>query len=643
MNTVLETDTTASSVTNHPLDPPTKAEVDRGAELAKSALNDRAAFCTVALEEPPKEFLRHYKLGQSFGRKLRFTGYDHPSQDSLDGGFDALVDLGTESVEVRRIKSGQAPIGWSDVVNAVRIIKADPTWLAAMKKRGITDIENVQIDPWPAGGYQHPSIPEGHRAHRGVAFVREDKTDNNGYARPVQGLIAHVDLTAGRVAHVEDHGATPLPPESGRYDAASQPTLREPLNALEIKQPDGPGFRISGHQVTWNSWQFRVGLHPINGLVLYELTYNDDGRIRSILRRAALSDMVVPYGDTDPMHVWKHVLDAGEAAIGNATNSLRLGCDCLGEIRYLDHVCVGPDGAARVIERAICIHEEDYGVLWKHHDGTSKTTEVRRSRRLVVSSFHTVGNYEYGFYWYIYLDGTIQMEVKLTGIVGVSAVLEENERPEFAPLIAPGLASPVHQHLFCFRLDFEIDGATNRVYELNTEALVRSSDNPDGTAFHTNATLLETTVDAQRDVDHAKARCWKIVNPKAKNRLNRPVGYRLVPGVAPTLMARPESKVAQRATFALHNLWVTPYADGQLCAAGDFPNLNPGLDGLPMWSEANEDIVDKDIVVWHTTGVTHLPRPEDWPVMPVEYCGFTLHPVGFFDRNPAINLPPEHH
>jgi primary-amine oxidase len=49
--------------------------------------------------------------------------------------------------------------------------------------------------------------------------------------------------------------------------------------------------------------------------------------------------------------------------------------------------------------------------------------------------------------------------------------------------------------------------------------------------------------------------------------------------------------------------------------------------------------VDTPIVVWHTFGVSHSPRPEDWPVMPVEYCGFHLMPVGFFDGNPALDLP----
>ena len=47
-------------------------------------------------------------------------------------------------------------------------------------------------------------------------------------------------------------------------------------------------------------------------------------------------------------------------------------------------------------------------------------------------------------------------------------------------------------------------------------------------------------------------------------------------------------------------------------------------------------------MAWYTFGVTHFPRPEDWPVMPVEYCGFQLIPVGFFDANPALDIPPPH-
>ena len=627
----------AHELPNHPLAALSAAEIERAAALLRPRLGARAAFCSVALVEPPKALLQSWHAGDAVPRRLRLIGYDYPQPP--DGGFDAVVDLATGEARVDRITAGQAPIGFADVVEAVRITKADAGWQAAMRQRGVDDFEHVQIDPWPAGGYRHPSIPEGHRAHRAIAFVREHKTDN-GYARPVQGLIAHVDLTAGRVAHLEDHGATPLPPEHGRYDAASQPALREAPKPLTISQPEGPGFAVDSNAVAWQNWTFRVTVHPVNGLVLHQVAYRDGGEDRRILHRAALSDMVVPYGDTDPMHVWKHVLDAGEASIGNCVNSLMLGCDCVGHVHYLDHVAVKPDGAARVVERAVCVHEEDHGVLWKHHDGHGQTTETRRSRRLVVSTFHTVGNYEYGFYWYFHLDGTLQMEVKLTGIVGVSAVADGAARAEFAPLVAPNVASPIHQHLFCFRLDFDLDGGPNSVSEVDIAPCAAGKDNPDSTAFRAVARPLSTELAAKRDADASRSRSWQVVNSRRRNRLGAPVAYRLVPGPTPKLLAAADSQVAARAGFARHNLWVTRYREGELCAAGDHPNLHPGGAGLPAWSAGDASIEETDIVLWHTFGVSHLPRPEDWPVMPVETCGFTLLPAGFFDRNPALDLPP---
>ena len=624
----------------HPLDPPTAQEIEQAAHLAKQHLSDKAAFHAVSLVDPAKDIVRDFGSGSSIDRRLKLVGYDYPMK--VDGGFDAIVNLTSKDVEVNRIEEGQAPIGFADVMLAVKIIKEDPGWLAAVASRGITDIANVQIDPWPAGGYTHPSIPQGNRAFRGIAFVREDKTDN-GYARPIQGLLAHVDLSQGCVTHLEDHEVKPLPPESGRFLAEDQPQLRPPLSNLEITQPGGIGFVVHGHAVHWQGWEFRVGIHPSYGLELHQLGYRENGNLRPILYRAGLSDMVVPYGDPDPMHRWKHVLDAGEATIGNCANSLKLGCDCLGEIHYLDHVAIKPDGSPRIVERAICIHEEDFGTLWKHSDGYSNTSAVRRSRRLVVSTFYTIGNYDYGFYWYLYLDGTIQMEVKLTGIVGVSAIEDGEERPAYAPLIAPNLTSPIHQHLFCFRLDFELDGEHNSVYEVNTIAEPVSETNPDGTVFGAQEQLLQTESSAIRDANPQSGRFWKIVNPHRKNRLGKSVAYRLVPDASPTMYATESSQVANRATFARHNLWVTPHSPEELSAAGDYPNQSPGGAGLPRWTAQDRNLQDTDVVIWHTVGSTHIPRPEDWPVMPVAHCGFKLQPVGFFERNPALDLPPPHH
>ena len=429
--------------------------------------------------------------------------------------------------------------------------------------------------------------------------------------------------------------------EPGRYSdkALTDAGVRLRRQApLEIVQPEGPGFTLEGNLLRWERWQLRVSTFPFEGLVLHDIAWQEDDRLRPILYRASLGDMVVPYGSTMTNHWWKNAFDAGEIGIGKLLNSLALGCDCLGDIRYLDAVIVDEEGSPQTIPNAVCIHEEDVGILWKHWDFTTDTTDVRRSRRLVVSTIATVGNYDYGFYWYFYLDGTIQLEIKMTGIVQTQAVTDGRPFSQ-AVQIAPELAAPHHQHLFCVRLDFDLDGATNSVSEVDVLPLA-PEENPFHNGFDTVKTTFETEQQAQRLADPAKSRTWLVENRSVTNRVGRPVAYKLVPGYSPTMLAGADAAVRSRAAFATRNLWVTAYDPAELHAAGDYPVQHPGGDGLPRWTQADRRIEDTDVVVWHTFGSTHISRPEDWPVMPVETVGFTLKPSGFFDHNPALDLAP---
>ena len=369
------------------------------------------------------------------------------------------------------------------------------------------------------------------------------------------------------------------------------------------------------------------------------MTWHDDDRDRPILYRAGLGEMVVPYGSTQTNHWWKNAFDAGEIGLAKLTNSLRLGCDCKGEIGYLDGILVDEEGNVETVPNQICIHEEDFGILWKHWDFTSDTTEVRRSRRLVVSSIATVGNYEYAFYWYFYLDGTIEHEIKMTGILQTQAT--ENGNADQAVMIAPNLAAPHHQHLFCIRLDWDLDGAPASVTEVDVEALDAGSDNPFHNAFDTRRTTFRTELEAQRNVDPAKSRTWLVESTSSRNRLGEPVAYKLMPGYSPTMLAGSEAAIRSRATFGTKNLWVTPFDENEMHAAGDYPYQHPGGDGLPKWTARDRPIADADVVMWHTFGATHIARPEDWPIMPVESVSFTLKPWGFFDRNPTLDVAPE--
>jgi primary-amine oxidase len=618
---------------SHPLDMLRAEEIDRAREAihACGRVGPSALFAHMVLHEPDKDELARWSEGDPVVRRVRALIVPGPELDLVE----AIVSVTDDEVVTWREIEGMRPaLLVTEVLNAMVAVAEHPEFRSALARRGITDVQRVQIDPWPAGAFGL-DVEKGRRIARCVSFLRP-RPEDNGYARPIEGLLVDVDLGRAEVLAVVDHGVTPMPAGDGSYRPDDQPHLREDLRPIAITQPEGPSFSIDGNLVRWQKWQLRVGFDPYEGLVLHQVAYED----RSILHRASISEMVVPYGDPSPVHGWRNAFDAGEWGLGRLTNSLELGCDCVGEVRYLDVVLADEQGGPSTIANAICLHEEDYGIGWKHVDLHTGHAEVRRSRRLVVSFVATVGNYEYGFFWYFYLDGTIQLEVKLTGIVSPMGVAPGDD-PPYANVVADGVAAPHHQHLFNARLDFDVDGTANVVQEVEAEPVPPGPDNPWANAFRQKVTTLATELQARRDADPSRSRSWRVVNPTVRNGLGQPVAYRLLPTMAtPVMLADPTSSVGRRAGFARHNLWVTPYAPGERRAAGEFPNQHEGGDGLPRWTAQDRPIAETDVVCWYTFGVTHFARPEDWPVMPVEYCGFVLSPAGFFDRNPALDVPP---
>jgi len=625
------------TVTRHPYDPLSADEIAAAAEAVRRAHPelDGARFPLVRTDLPPKAAVRGWDGTQPVPRGAFLVVYDRAGGAT----YEARVDLDAgELVGWTPVPGVQPSIMIEEIMELEAIVRKDPDAVAALARHGVTDLELLQIDPWSTGTLPIEGVDARRRVIRASAYVREFPTDN-GYARPVGNLVFVIDCNAKTVAAIEEGEPIPLPPESGNYDVGSVGPLRTDLRPLEIHQPEGPSFTVLGNVIEWQRWRLHVHVDPVEGLVLSDVSYLDGDRRRSILHRASISEMVVPYGDTSNDFYFRNVFDAGEYNLGKTVGSLTLGCDCLGEIRYLDAVLADEGGNPQVIRNAICMHEEDYGILWKHWNFRyQEGAEVRRSRRFVVSAIHTIGNYEYGFFWYLYLDGTIQFEAKLTGIVQTRAIAP-GTTPEFGTLVAPQLDAPNHQHLFNMRLDFEVDGPNNTVYEVDAVGRPMGPDNPYGNAIVAQKTAITNERDARRACNPATARTWKVVNPQVSNRLGEPVGYKLVPFVGPTLLADEKSDLARRAEFARHHLWVTRYDPTELHAAGDYPNQHPGA-GIAEWVKQERDLVDTDVVVWHTFGTSHLPRPEDWPIMPCEYVGFSLKPAGFFDRNPSLDVPP---
>ena len=479
-------------------------------------------------------------------------------------------------------------------------------------------------------------------------YGRSDAADN-AYAHPI-ACVPVVDLLSRKVVHVDQAEPAYAPMPSAPYNYHRDGLARNEVlpsewredvpKPLEITQPEGPSFSVDGSTVRWQGWELHLGFNYREGIVLSDVSFQD----RPVLWRASLVEMTVPYGDPAPTYARKCAFDVGDYGLGYCANSLELGCDCLGHIRYFDATLADSSGEPYEVKKAICMHEEDVGLMWKHVEYRTGHSESRRARRLVISSIATVVNCEYLFYWYLSMDGSIELEIKLSGELSTNQLSPgEGPAPAHGTLVAPGVNAQVHQHMFSARLDMSVDGDSNTVVESEVVPLpVDAETNPYGNAFVPQYTRLESEKQAARLGDPARSRTWRIESQRENPISGKPTAYKLVPAhSSQVLITAPSSAVAKRGGFATKSLWVTRYSDDERYPAGEYTVQSTGDGGgLLEWVEADESIVAEDVVLWHTFGVTHVPRVEDFPVMPCESAGFHLKPDGFSLCNPGIDLPP---
>jgi primary-amine oxidase len=625
----------------HPLDPLSREEILATVEVLKAAgkVNEQSRFSTIVLNEPPKTEVLNYQPGAAFRREAFAVIYERAANKT----FEAIIDLNKKSIASWKEIAGVQPMFLvEDFLLTQQIVMNDPQWQAAMRKRGISDFKNVQIDAWAAGFFGTDEAKDA-RVARAVSYYNAGT--KNAYARPIEGVIAYVNLNTKKVYKLVDEGVVPVPKETGEMDMKSIGKLREAPKPLQIIQPDGASFQVSGNEVRWQKWRFRYAMHPREGLVLYTVAYEDNGKLRPILYRAGLSEMVVPYGDPRAGWFFRNAVDEGEYGIGRLALSLEPKIDYPENATLFNAVFAQENGGAVPLPRAVAMFERDGGVLWKHVDYTTLPfvhNQSRRARQLVLSWFANVGNYEYGFNWVFHQDGVLEMEAQLTGIMAARGIAEdENHQHHFTHghKVAPQIEAVHHQHFFNFRLDFDVDGTQNSIVEMNTQASPSGKNNPYNNAFTMQETTLRNELQAQRLMNLASGRKWKIINPTNKNALGEPTGYLLFPGENSIPYAAPTSSVRRRAGFMNAHLWGTVYAPDELYAAGYYINQSKGSEGLTKWTKGNRSLDNKDVVVWYTLGVTHIPRPEEWPVMTVHKATFKLMPSGFFNRNPALDVP----
>lgn len=638
----------------HPLDQLSVNEVVDVAEIVKNHFKDTPLkFNAITLKEPLKAEYIAYRDGVG----------PRPERQAfvivlLNGGCqvnEILVSLPRKSILAQRTIDDVMPIlTLEDLDVCERVARADPGVIQACKDIGIHDMSEVYFDGWAVGADERYGFDR--RLQQGLAYWRSKDTDNQ-YAHPLDFCMV-IDTEREEVLRIDirrvDGKRVPVPRKSHNFlpEFIGDGYITDRLKPIDVTQPKGVSFTMNGNELSWAGYKMHIGFNYREGIVISDVSVDDmyEKKRRMLFNRLSVAEMVVPYGNPDLPHHRKHAFDIGEYGMGLMTNPLTAGCDCKGAIKYLDAVMSTSRGFAAVLPNAVCIHEEDNGLLYKHTDYRDGTVVSARDRKLIIQQIITAANYEYLFAHTFSLDGTYNLEVKLTGILNTVPLARGEEAAPHGTQVAEGLNAHNHQHLFSLRIDPALDGPNNSVVQndaVSTDIPVGQSGNLYGNAFHCKKTLLKTSKDGACDYNHETSRTWDIINPNKINpACKKPVGYKIISRESPGLLCKPGSLVWRRAGFTRHTLWVTKYREDELFPAGNYVCQSTGQPGWPYnetvvdWSERNDNIENDDIVCWLQFGITHFPRTEDFPVMPCEPLSVMLRASNFFEKNPALWVPP---
>ena len=480
-----------------------------------------------------------------------------------------------------------------------------------------------------AGGDTSNAAPAGTRILKELSFYRGALP--NPYDRPIEGVVVTLDMNKLKVVDFVDSGIRPVDTTT----SGSSTTQRTDLKPLVVQQPDGPSFTLDGRDVSWQGWHFRVDWSPREGLVLDRIGFQQNGAVRPVINRMSLSEIYVPYAIPDANWSWRNAFDIGEYNLGLYTEGRDKNIDVPENAVFFDEVAgdTGPAGGSYEVPHGIAMFERDGGSLWDRLDPTTLERDARYARELVVTWAAAIGNYTYGVEYVFKMNGAIDVNMNATGTTLNQGISTASQGNQHGTVVTPKIAAPGHQHFFGFRIDFDVDGTSNRVVEQNAI----STASPGGNAWKVVSTTLGT--EGSRDANPATVRSWRIESTARTNAVGEPTAYELVGSDTGVPYSSPTYPPLLQAPFAQHPLWVTTYKDGERYAGGDYPFQGVAGDGLTSYTSPAENVNGKDVVVWYTPTITHIPHVEEYPVMTTETAHFHIEPDGFFNSNPALDAP----
>jgi primary-amine oxidase len=584
------------------------------------------------LKAPPKSDVLAWRAGQPLKREATV----HLTQGKF--GYEAVVDVTAKKLLTwTQLPGKQYMTSAAEGDAAEGVAMKDPRVKAALRKRGVTDFTHVNCGPANNGYFD---LPEERNLRVLHVTCGDDRGRISGYGESFDGFVVVVDLTNEKVLRIVDDGGARSGLPDGHSPEEIGPT-RAPVNAVEMIQPKGATYTLNGHEVSWQNWKFQFRMDMRRGLVLSRVRYVDGGRERSVMYEGSLSELFVPYMDPNDPWNYQGYFDLGTypSAFGGIASSLEPGVECPLYATYFHSYVVTNKGAPRERQRTSCLFERGGSdVAWRHTRGGGGINEARPRTDLVLRMYMNAGNYDYLFDWVFQQDGSITVNLGATGMDQVKAASGTPQDNDFGRMIASKLIGVNHSHFFSFRLDMDVDGTSNSLMVDRLRTTTLPASNPRRSVWTVNTLTAATEQDGMRMSPMSAPEVWRIVNPAEKNAFGWPVGYEIEAHGAMSLLS-PDDYMAKRARFIEHTLWVTPYAANELFAAGDYPTNSVAGDGLPKWTAANRPIANTDVVTWVSLGFHHVPRPEDWPVMPVAWHSFSIKPVGFFNRSPAIDIP----
>ncbi|RVU18113.1 tyramine oxidase [Methylobacterium oryzihabitans] len=624
----------------HPMDALTADEIRAAAAILRrdGRLDGGARIVSLTLDEPAKAAVRAWTPGAPIARRavgVVLTGA---------GLGEARIDLAAARVaEWKPVGNRQSSLLVEEMLGASELPKRDPRWQDAMRRRGITDFANVFCLPLAVGPEADPAMAG--RRLLNVPCVDTTGAVNNLWGRPIEGVMATVDMAAGTVLSVTDLGVVPPPPETPSHAYAESSRYRPAPKPVGISAPQGGNIRVSGGQVAWDNWSFHVRLEPRLGTMLSLIRYDDHGTARDVAYQLSASEMFVPYMDPAPTWSFRAYMDVGEYGFGALATQLRPGHDCPDSATYLDLVIADAKGEPVGQRGVVCLFERPTGdPVWRHDELVNGSVETRPNTELVVRMAPVVGNYDYLVDTMFDRAGSIDVRLGAYGIDATKGVVAASLSDASAAadtatgtLVAPRLLAVNHDHYMAFRLDLDVDGPDNR-FVADRYAVRRL---PEGgtrrSLWAVRSEAMETEGPVTLPLGAAQ---FRVESATRRNRLGAPTSYQILPGHTATSLLAKDDPIQRRAGFTDYTMWTSAYAADEKYASGDYPNQNPEVDGLPRWTAAKRPIRDRDLVLWYTVGFRHVPRSEDWPAMPGLWHGFRLRPFNFFDRNPALDVPP---